>query len=51
MKRMLGFMIIIFGFLGIAYFQSGTTAQQTQTKPTVGISRLIFKTRKMIRAI
>lgn len=40
MKRMLGFIIIIFGFLGIAYFQSGTTAQQTQTKPTVGILQL-----------
>ena len=26
--------------MGIAYFQSGTTAQQTQTKPTVGILQL-----------
>ncbi|HAJ55719.1 MAG TPA: peptide ABC transporter substrate-binding protein, partial [Lactobacillus sp.] len=40
MKRMLGLIIIIFGFLGIAYFQSGTTTQRTQTKPTVGILQL-----------
>lgn len=40
MKRMLGLIFIMAAFLGIAYFQTGTTTPQTQATPTVGILQL-----------
>lgn len=40
MKRMLGLILIMAAFLGIAYFQTGTTTLQTQATPTVGILQL-----------